>query len=351
MQHLFDRLVRPASGYRLMIDISQLTLVLVIIYIVIKPVIGLVIALILLTALLLFSARPDPRRQFLLCMIGLGLMFTALVEIVVLKGDISRMNTVFKFYLQVWVLWAVASATVLPELAGQLRIEPRQKREPIPELEEGSAWTPEVAAEIERRQRRSVGTWARAWWWAFGVLLVACLLYPFTAAPVRVRDRFENSLSSTIDGTAYMRTSVYSDDGRPITLDWDRQAFDWLHQNVRGIPTVLEANTPLYRWGSRVSIYTGLPTVIGWDWHQKQQRSILPGQLIEQRIQDVNTIYTSTDLDQTMQLLNQYDVRYIYIGPLEQIYYGGDGLDKFAQSNDFWSLVYENEQVKIYQVH
>ena len=47
-------------------------------------------------------------------MIGTGLFLTGIVEFVVLKGDISRMNTVFKFYLQVWVLWGVASAAALP---------------------------------------------------------------------------------------------------------------------------------------------------------------------------------------------------------------------------------------------
>ncbi len=153
-------------------------------------------------------------------------------------------------------------------------------------------------------------------------------------------------------GGAYMETSVYYDEGRPITLDWDRQALDWLRQNVHGMPTIVEANTPLYRWGSRVSVYTGLPTVIGWDWHQKQQRSVLPGQTIDQRIADVRTIYTSADPNQTMRLLDQYRVRYIYIGPLERIYYAGNTLNKFDQQEGLlWSLVYQNEQVKIYEVH
>jgi uncharacterized membrane protein len=196
-----------------------------------------------------------------------------------------------------------------------------------------------------------VNGWSRRWWWAFGVLLAACFLYPLTAAPVRVRDRFEMSTSTTIDGTAYMKTSVYLDENRPVTLSWDQQAFRWLGQNVHGIPTILEANTPLYRWGSRVSIYTGLPTVIGWDWHQKQQRSILPGQTIEHRIEDVRTIYNTTDLEQTKKLLNLYKVKYIYVGQLERLYYDPNGLTKFDQSNDLWSLVYQNEQVKIYQVH
>jgi len=93
-----------------------------------------------------------------------------------------------------------------------------------------------------------------------------------------------------------------------------------------------------------------LPTVIGWDWHQKQQRSILPGQTIDHRIEDVRTIYNGTDLEQTKKLLNLYDVKYIYVGPLEKIYYDANGLNKFDQATDLWNLVYQNEQVKIYQV-
>jgi uncharacterized membrane protein len=182
-------------------------------------------------------------------------------------------------------------------------------------------------------------------------LFAACLLYPLTATPVRLGDRFQNSLSKTLDGSAFMRTSIYSDEGRPFSLDWDGQAINWLRQNVTGIPTILEANTPLYRWGSRVSIYTGLPTVIGWDWHQKQQRAVLDGRTIDQRISDVRTIYSSADLALAAQLMDQYGVRYIYVGPLERLYYHSDGLAKFDQPNEWWSLVYQNEQVKIYQVH
>jgi YYY domain-containing protein len=350
MQRLFDHIAHPSSGYRLMIDLSLLAFVFVIVAFLVNHLIGLILTLTLFTALLLFSARPDPLRQFLLCMIGLGLVFTALVEVVVLKGDISRMNTVFKFYLQVWVLWAVASAAILPKLGTWLKPVALKQRMRLPELAEGSAWTPEIAREFERLQAPSVNSWSRRWWWAFGILLAACFLYPLTAAPVRVRDRFDKSTSETIDGTAYMKTSVYLDDNRPVTLSWDQQAFEWLKKNVHGIPTILEANTPLYRWGSRVSIYTGLPTVIGWDWHQKQQRSILPGETIDHRIADVQTMYNSTDLQQTEDLLKLYNVKYIYVGPLEKIYYDGNGLNKFDQSGDLWKLVYQNEQVKIYQV-
>jgi uncharacterized membrane protein len=167
---------------------------------------------------------------------------------------------------------------------------------------------------------------------------------------VRAADRFKGSRAVTLDGTAFMRTAVYIDEGRPVTLDWDRQAIDWLRRNVRGIPTILEANTPLYRWGSRVSIYTGFPTVIGWDWHQKQQRSVLPGQIIDRRIQDVRTMYNSTDEAETVQLLHEYHVRYVYVGPLEKLYYEAPGLAKFDQSGGPWNLVYQNDQVKIFLI-
>jgi len=351
LQRLFKILVSPDPAFRWAVNTGKWMFVLAILILLIRPVIGLPLALTLYTTLLLFSDRPNPSRQFVLCMIGLGLVFTIMVEIIVLKGDIGRMNTVFKFYLQVWILWAVAASAVLPLLAGRMKLQPRPVRLVIPEPEEGTAWTPEVEADFEALRPRSGGKWGRRWWWAFGVLAAACLLYPLTAAPVRIRDRFENSTSATLDGSAYMRTSVYNDQGEAIELDWDRQAIDWLRANVHGIPAIVEANTPLYRWGARVSIYTGLPTVIGWDWHQKQQRSVLPGPMIDQRIQDVQTIYTGSDLKETMRLLDQYDVQYIYVGALERIYYAGDGLNKFDQPSDLWNLVYENEQVKIFQVH
>jgi YYY domain-containing protein len=351
LRRLFDRLAQPTPGYRLAMGLSQLLLATVLVILLIDPVVGLALGLCALTVLLLLDPRAHPRRQFSMVLIAVGFMLTALVEIVVLKGDISRMNTVFKFYFQVWVLWAIASAAVLPELAARFRVVLPAKRPAPVEVAEGSAWTPEITAQVSSSRRAPIGSRIGRWWWVFGVLLAACLLYPLTAAPVRMSDRFPDSQSVTLDGTAYMRTSTYYDDGRPVVLEADRRALEWLRQNVRGMPTILEANTPLYRWGSRVSIYTGLPTVIGWDWHQKQQRSALPGQLIDQRLQDVRTMYNSTDLNQTLQLLHQYHVDYVYVGQLERLYYEAAGLAKFDQLSGAWSLVYQSDQVKIYQVH
>ncbi len=285
----------------------------------------------LLTALALLvfcSPQPHPQRQFISGLIAVGALLTAIVEVVVLKGDISRMNTVFKFYLQVWVMWSVAAAAAMPALAERLG---------------------KPAASVV--MKRPIALLAGRWWRVFALLLAGCLLYPITAIPNRIKDRFDGVTAVTLDGTAYMRTASYTDQNQPIVLEYDREAINWIHANISGLPTIVEANTPLYRWGSRVAIYTGLPTVIGWDWHQKQQRSVLPGEYIDRRIEDVKAIYSDPNPDVARRLLRRYNVEYIYVGKNERIYYAGDGINKFEQLNgQFWDKVYENPDVQIYRV-
>jgi uncharacterized membrane protein len=113
----------------------------------------------------------------------------------------------------------------------------------------------------------------------------------------------------------------------------------------------LEANTVEYRWGSRVSIYTGLPSVIGWNWHQRQQRS-LQSLEVSARVTDVATLYGTLDAGVAMQLLDDYDVEYIIVGDLERAYFEPSGLDKFAQMAEDGDLrvVYDEKGTVIYQV-
>lgn len=351
MRRLSKTLIRPEPGFELAVSAAQLFALASGAVFLLQPVVGLALGLAALTALLLFSARPAPRRQFVLCLIGLGLVLTALVEVVVLKGDVSRMNTVFKFYFQVWVMWAVAAAVALVPLATWLRRAGQPVRAAPPEPAEGEPWTPEAQVALERWRGPGRLWWGSAWWGAVSLLIAGCLLYPLTALPVRVGDRFKNSVTRTLDGSAYMRTSTYTDQGQEMALEPDRAATEWLRQNVKGMPVIVEANTPLYRWGARVSIYTGLPTIVGWDWHQKQQRAVLPGKAIEQRVADVKTIYTGTDTAETMRLLAQYGAQYVYVGPLERVYYAGTGLDKFdALVGRLWNAVYHSDAVTIYKV-
>ena len=125
-----------------------------------------------------------------------------------------------------------------------------------------------------------------------------------------------------------------------------------MQENVEGSPVIVEAQIPEYRWGSRYSIYTGLPAVLGWNWHQRQQRPMLPGTLVERRRADVNTCYDTTDLSQAMDILTRYGVRYVYVGDYERLYYSAAGLAKFDQlaNEGVLRARYDTYGVTIYEV-
>ncbi|HEU5086580.1 MAG TPA: DUF2298 domain-containing protein, partial [Roseiflexaceae bacterium] len=129
LQRLMARLVHPAPGYRLAMLAVQAVTLLAAVLLAVRPVVGVALLCGTLALVLALGRRIAPRRQFALCLIGLGFALTGVVELVVLKGDISRMNTVFKMYLQVWVVWGVAAAAVLPWCAAELR-RSRQRTAP-----------------------------------------------------------------------------------------------------------------------------------------------------------------------------------------------------------------------------
>ena len=96
----------------------------------------------------------------------------------------------------------------------------------------------------------------------------------------------------------------------------DASAIRWLKQNVKGTEVVLEANGDSYTGYCRVSASTGLPTILGWYVHEWLWRNDVAD--LNQRSADVETIYTSADVQQVRSLLAQYDVEYIFIGSMEQ---------------------------------
>ena len=90
---------------------------------------------------------------------------------------------------------------------------------------------------------------------------------------------------------------------------------------MKGSPVIAEAFTPK-KWGSRVSIYTGLPTIIGWDWHESQQRWAYRW-MIEAWEKDVRVnLHEPRSPRSTLGLLKKYNVKYIYVGELSRLYFG-----------------------------
>ena len=150
------------------------------------------------------------------------------------------------------------------------------------------------------------------------MLLIAGLLYPGFATWAKIKDRYVPGSPGGLNGMDYMLGATYGENGQVIPLAPDHAAIQWLRENVEGSPVIAEANTGLYRWGNRISINTGLPTPIGWDWHTKQQYSLIEGGVIDRRLEDVRNLYNTTDPAQALMLSKRYDINYIYVGPLER---------------------------------
>ena len=284
------------------------------------------VALLVLTGLVslrTLAIRDDdtPVSAFAALTLGTALAIVIGLDFVRVEGDIERMNSVFKFYLQVWVLLALAAAYFAWRLAGSLGQNPAQGR-----------------------------MLRRVWVGGLAVLVLSAAVYTALGTQDRLRDRFDaNDVPLTLDGLAYVPGTTYFDREGPIDLEADLEGIHWLRENVRGSPVILEGNTPLYRWGGRVSIHTGLPSVVGWRWHQQQQRWGYLHQ-VDRRIRDVDRIYSTTDPSEAIALLDRYGVSYIYVGQVERLYYAERGIAKFDDElSAHLAPVFQTDELTIYE--
>jgi uncharacterized membrane protein len=176
-------------------------------------------------------------------------------------------------------------------------------------------------------------------------------LFPLVGTYARIQDRMAADAPHTLDGMEYMRHATYFDLDVQMDLQQDYEAIRWMQENVEGSPVIVEANLVEYHWGTRFSIYTDLPGVVGWNWHQRQQRTITPHQWVFDRVEAVHNFYQTEDVDEAIRFLEQYDVEYIIVGQQERARYPGPGLDKFQnQEGVYWDAVYQDGDTRIYQV-
>ncbi len=307
------------------------------------------IAVVLAAAHEIRSHAPTaPVMLFVYAMIALGLGLSGGVEIFTLEGDVGRMNTVFKFYLHVWMMWGVASAFALWYLFAVMRPQDAFLRR-----------LGEYNAALVLAPRYAFGLVA-------ALLLVLTLVYPYFGARSRINSRFDPALGAGNDGLAWMESEHIVEAGHEnfYTVRYDtsdevfelemrntRDAINWLRNNVSGTPTIIEAITVRYRsMYARMAINTGLPSVLGWDFHQSQQR-VKFANTIELRRQDVNDFYTTQDPGVARQILKRYGVEWVIVGDEEENNYGEGGMKKFETGLDgTLELTYENPSIRIFHV-
>jgi YYY domain-containing protein len=275
---------------------------------------------------------PDVARTLATALFALAFGVAVGVDIVTLNGDIDRMNTVFKFSLQAWQLFALASGYAA-WYAGSA-------------LWEARGWRPSP------RPGRAI--MAVATTGVLAVLLFGASLFVVSGTAARQDARFRDT-GPTLNGFAFLPGAVFveSTDGNPaldtpIVLEDDKPLIDWLRNTVEGSPVIVEAVGPLYHWTGRISEYTGLPAVIGWDWHQIQQRTDYAGEVQKRRF-DTQQFYRVPDAQFARDYLSKYNVRYVVVGTEERYWGSPDGIAKFQQMPEL-EEVYRNGQNVIYRV-
>lgn len=273
-----------------------------------RPVLGLTAALALVAAIG-WLILPRIEERFV-CLLAAAAFFVAAgAEVVVVADDLIgtpayRMNTVFKFYNQIWILLALSSAAFVA-----LMVVRSSLRALVPK---GDASRSTLSSSLARF---GLGLTA--------VLFLASLLYPAFAIGPRLEQRFvPGTVSGTLDALRWMDSGTVpvfgSPDASTIAFAGDAAAIAWLQDNVQGTPVIAEASIGPYRCnGTRIANATGLPTIIGWERHQQQQR--YPEELPE-RVADVRTLYTSPDVSLKESILRKYNVGFVVVGELERFY-------------------------------
>lgn len=230
---------------------------------------------------------------FVIILILFGVLLTAFPEFFYLRDQFgTRMNTIFKFYFQAWIFWGIAAA------AGSVILFTRL-----------SGWRSAVFQVI----------------WT--LTIVAGLAYP-TLMLWNKTDGF-NMKEWTLDGNTYIKR--YNPD--------EHEAISWLQAAPIGV--VVEAVGGSYTDFARVSTRTGLPTVLGWPGHESQWRG--GGEEMGSRFDDIKLLYETSDWKTAAEILQRYNVRYIFIGSLERSTYRVE----MAKFDENLSRIFSNAGVTI----
>lgn len=250
-----------------------------------------------------WRASTDLIFVLLLGAIGLALVYAP--EFVFLRDYFgSRMNTIFKFYYQGWLLLGLASAYVIT-----------------------------IAL---RRLPRHLGV-------AEGLALLSLLLVLgsalFPLAGVYGKTSGFQGETLTFDATAYADQRV------PDVM----AAVQWVQEHTTPDEVILEGVGNSYSpSNNRISTSTGRPTLLGWDGHESQWRGKAFGSMAQGRSQAIDTIYRTGTSEEIATLMDQWGIDYVFVGPAEIERYGIPSfrLEELGAAMD---TVFSRGQVRIFR--
>jgi YYY domain-containing protein len=235
---------------------------------------------------------------FVFLLLSMGILLILGPDFLYLRDNFGyRINTVFKFYYEAWILLSLVVAFGVAVMFFELR---------------RSAAILYIAVMF--------------------VVIGAGLVYPVFSLPSKT-DNFKaaHPEQRTLNGDAYLASSMPD----------DYQAIQFMKQLDQGV--VAEAVGDSYSEYARISTFTGLPTVLGWSNHEGQWRDrALQGT----RKDDIQTLYTTPDWVTTQGIIDRYQIRYIVVGNLERATYQVNE-EKF---NRFLKPIFQQGSITVYEV-
>jgi YYY domain-containing protein len=215
------------------------------------------------------------RFVIILALLGFGL--TLVPEYLYLLDQFGwRMNTIFKFYFQTWILWSIAAGY------GTVMVWKKMK---------GAAG---IFGKLASIVMILVGL-------AFPVFGIWEITHNFKP---QVYDETGNILPDwNLDGATWRER--YQPD--------EMEAIYWLRDQPIGV--VAEAVGGAYSDYARVSTYSGQPTVLGWANHESQWRGGY--EEIGSREADMEMLYRSGLWEPVKAVLDEYEITYVFFGKLE----------------------------------
>ncbi|NWJ98524.1 MAG: hypothetical protein HXX20_22465 [Chloroflexi bacterium] len=277
---------------------------------------GLLLITLTTCGLLIFYGRP-PRQTsgttFCLLLTFYAAFILLPLELFYLRDMFeSRGNSIFKYYVQIWVLLSLAAAYGIVQVA--------------------------LAA---RRFKPGY----RVLWLVEALLLIAfSLFYPVIGSMART---YLFAEYQGLNGELWLQREYPA----------DYAAILWLRQQAERDPAfrapILEVAGAYFSEAARVSTFSGFPTLMGWaDVHEKIWRIYDPLLEIEvaHRFDLAHSyLYSTDDLAETERILKSYNIKYVFVGALERSL-KGEGvtetqLHKFAK---FMRVVYDKDNVQIY---
>jgi YYY domain-containing protein len=271
------------------------------------------LALLIPSFAVLFSARGFSQEEvsdedvsshsqsslFIVLLIAVGALLILGPDFLYLRDNFGyRINTVFKFYYQAWILLSLAAAFTVAVMLSEAR---------------------GFASALYRT--------------VIVIVIGAGLAYPVFSLPSKT-DNFkaDHPEQRTLNGEAYLANSMPD----------DYQAIQFMKQLDQGV--VAESVKDSYSEYARISTFTGLPSVLGWSNHEGQWRDLA---LQGSRKDDLQTLYSTPDWATTQEIIDRYNIRYIVVGNLERTTYPQLNEEKFSR---FLKPIFQKGSITVYEV-